>query len=432
MQKTMALFFIWIFGLSTLQAQRIQAQDFQDVVSRMRDSLQVKGISVGVWVQGEGIWQGCAGISHDTVGIKPDMLFGIASNSKLFTAVSILRLKEEGLLQLDDSIFRFVTPFQHIDSNITIRQLLNHTAGLRDVTEIPNYSLMILNDASRIYRPEEILSLIGSPLYAPGKGWNYSNTHYILLGLIAEKAAGKPFNQILAEQILDRLNLEQTFLPPFDTIVGTIAQPWHNGANIQAFPREALNSAAWSAGAMYANTDNLIHWLKALYHDNLISADSKKEMTTFVGSGKYGFGISENRMNNQKVWMHGGEILGYRSQAVYDPNLKALIVVLINQFPAEPFVISSALHRLLLQPLSFATAKSMKFNLYPNPNNGYYLIIETDYAPFEVKLVDAFGKQMLSRKLTSQYNKIELPELAKGVYYLHAPNGVEKLIVNNR
>lgn len=316
----------------------------QFTLDSMRTSNNLKGISACVMIPGKGIWKGVSGISKNGTPIHSEMEFGIASNTKLFTGVLLLKLAENNIINLDDSLHRYLPTYKNIDSNITIRQILNHTSGIYDVTTIPGYPDSIFNNPYRIFKASELMTWAQTPLFKPGTGWSYCNTNYLLAGMIAESATGISYGKLLRDSILEPLKLDSTFLDVYDSVLYTIANPWQAGNNNINTPRKALNSAAWAAGAMYSTSGEMVQWYQALMQGKILKPNSLKEMTTFVGSGKYGIGISEVTLNGRTVWNHGGTIWGgYNSTMMYDTATGTIICVLINQLPAQAYLIASQL-----------------------------------------------------------------------------------------
>ena len=142
MKKTYCIF-ITFFSLTFL----INAQTFdpgleselQNKIDSIRIANNLRGISASVYYPGMGTWKGVTGMSHAGTPITSDMLFGIGSNTKLFTGVLLLKLAENNLIQLDDSLHQYIPTVNNVDSNITIRQLLNNTSGLADVSSTVGY-----------------------------------------------------------------------------------------------------------------------------------------------------------------------------------------------------------------------------------------------------------------------------------------------------
>ena len=134
-----------------------------------------KGISAAVIMPDGEMWIGVSGVSHGTTAITPGMRFAAGSITKNFTAVTILKLAEEGELALDDSIYKWLPAYPYVDSTITIRQLLNHTSGLFDIVDNPDFWERIFLNPSRIWTPAEmIIAFNRESVFPKGTGWNYS------------------------------------------------------------------------------------------------------------------------------------------------------------------------------------------------------------------------------------------------------------------
>jgi D-alanyl-D-alanine carboxypeptidase len=367
------LFWVGYFGCHAQTFDPVLAGQLQDKLDSIRSADNLKGISASVFYPGLGTWQGVAGISHNGAPISSEMLFGIASNTKLFTGVLLLKLADHHILQLDDSLHRYLPYFQNIDSNITLRQLLNHTSGLADVTSVPGYPDSMLNDPNRIFTASEMMTWASTPLFSPGAGWDYCNTNYLLAAMVAESATGTSYHQLLRQYLLTPLQLDHTFLAVYENIPFSVAQPWQAGVNNHAIPRTSVNSAAWSAGAMYSNSGDMVRWYRALMGGQVLSANAFQSLTTFVGSGNYGMGISEATVLGRTVWTHGGNIWGgYNSSMMYDPATGMLVCVLINQIPAQAYQVSIQLLSTMLNH-TLSSSEGLHTNpailLYPNPTS---------------------------------------------------------------
>jgi D-alanyl-D-alanine carboxypeptidase len=395
----------------------VLAGRLQKTLDSMLVAKNVKGISAGVYYPGMGTWKGVSGISHASVPINSDMQFAIASNTKLFTAVLLLKLAENNLLSIDDSLHEFLPTYRNIDSTITIRQLLNHTSGLADVTSVSGYPDSIMNNPRRIYSPAELMTWAGEPTFAPGKGWEYCNTNYLLAGMIAEKVTGQSYGKLLRDSILNPLNLDSTFLDVFETVPPVIAHPWQAGKDNNAIPRIALNSAAWSAGAMYSNSSEMIQWYDALMNGKVINAQSLKEMTTFVGTGRYGMGIAETVVNNIRVWTHGGQIWGgYNSSMMYDPQTGIIVCVLTNQLPAQAFQISAEMMSIVkITAVDIDETQVQNTIIYPNPTNSIVQVTIPNQEILSVRLLNSNGA-FLQEYAGSSFSVSHLPH---GAYFLH-------------
>ena len=390
-----------VVSISLFFTQNIQAQIFNSTLaSRLQNTIDsiliakdIKGISAGVYIPSMGTWQGVSGISHPGVPITHDMEFAIASNTKLFTAVLLLKLAENNKLSIDDSLREFLPSYKNIDSNITIRQLLNHTSGLDDVTSIPGYPDSIMNNPQRMYTASELLTWAGPPAFAPGKGWEYCNTNYLIAGLIAEKVTGQSYGKLIRDSILLPLKLDSTFIDVYDSVLYTIAHPWQAGRDNSGTPRISLNSAAGAAGAMYSTSSEMLQWYNALMNGKVLKPKFMNDLTTFVGKERYGMGIAEYVVNGKKVWTHGGQIWGgYNSSMMYDPSSGIIICILTNQLPAQAFQVSvQMLTTVWNSTVGIEESNKHEFILYPNPTNDLVTISCDNRDIQSVKIFDIHG-----------------------------------------
>jgi D-alanyl-D-alanine carboxypeptidase len=409
-----------LLSLHFLHAQSFNpalASRLQKTIDSILIAKDIKGISAGVYIPNMGTWQGVSGISHPGVSITSDMEFAIASNTKLFTAVLLLKLAEHNKLRLDDSLHAFLPSYKNIDSNITIRQLLNHTTGLDDVTSVPGYPDSILSNPRRVYTASELLTWAGPPAFAPGKGWEYCNTNYLLAGLIAEKVTGQSYGKLLRDSILTPLNLDSTFLDVHDSVLYTIAHPWQAGRDNSATPRISLNSAAGAAGAMYSTSSEMLQWYNALMNGKVINAQSIKEMTTFVEKERYGMGIAEYIVSGKPVWTHGGQIWGgYNSSMMYDPSTGIIICTLTNQLPAQAFQISVQMMTTVWDStVGIDQSENAESKLYPNPTNDM-VTISSEHAIQSIKVYDNHGNLVME----SNESTFSITQLPSGTYHVRA------------
>lgn len=411
-----------IFGLAFWSHAQpfdpILASQLQSTLNQFRTGNNLKGISASVFIPGSGTWTGVSGISHTGVPVSPAMQFGIGSNTKLFTGVLLLKLSESNLLQLDDPIHEYLPPLNHVDSNITIRQLLNHTSGLADVTGVPGYSDSILSNPNRIFSPNEVIRWIGPPSFAPGTGFEYSNTNYLLAGMIAEIAGGQSFGTLLRNLILSPLQMDSTYLDVFDTVPPPIAHPWQNGNDNFSVPRKALNSSAWAAGAMYSTATEMVHWYRSLMGGQVLNAASFSEMTTFSIPGNYGIGLYQTPVQGRTVWQHGGTIWGgYNSSMVYDTAGGFVICVLINQNPAQAFAAArQLLSAILSSPVAIRDRRrsGTGIRLLPNPASG---VLDLEVPGEEVLDISVFHTTGKRIPLNST-PPVSVAGLPPGLYFL--------------
>jgi D-alanyl-D-alanine carboxypeptidase len=322
------------------------ASGLQFTLDSIRSAQNFKGVSASVLIPGQGIWQGVSGVSHSGVNVRPSMYFGIGSNTKTFISALTMKLSEMNMLRLDDSLHRWIPNYQYVDSNITVRQLMNHTSGIFSISEKPGYADSILANPNRLWTPEEVLStFLSAPYFPKGQGFRYSNTNYIILGMIIRNATGVQVSSKLNQLILDPLGLNNTYFAVEETLPDTVAHPWANGIDIFSTPRTALLSAAWTAGAMYSNSENTARWYQQLFGGLVVSQSSLAQMLTFTPQSGYvyGLGVTKFVINGRILFGHSGDIRGYTSNMLYDTAMKMSITVLVNQLGVNPVVIATAL-----------------------------------------------------------------------------------------
>ncbi|MBK7829492.1 serine hydrolase domain-containing protein [Nannocystis sp.] len=258
----------------------------------------------------------------------------IGSVTKTVTAALLLRLQEDGLVDLDAPISDYVdTPVPKADE-ISVRQLLNHTSGIANYLNSPNF--FDIADGVRVWEPAELVQLgvdLG-PVFDPGQGWEYSNTNYIIAGLIAEAVTGQTFGQAVRATILDPAGLDETYFDGEETVEGELAHGYIPGEDL-TFSHHP--SAAWAAGAMVMTVGDLAAWTDALLRGPLLSDASKEEMLDVVATGNpetpyYGLGVEMPSLDVGAVVGHGGLFPGYTAAMGLRVDSDDVVVAISNTF----------------------------------------------------------------------------------------------------
>jgi CubicO group peptidase (beta-lactamase class C family) len=339
----------------------LKSQTFNSLLSKMlQDTLNtyvsqipsIKGMSASVYVPGQGIWNGVKGNSYPGKSITSDMRFGIASNSKLFTSVMILKLAENNILSLNDSLKDWLTiSNSNINPNITIRQLLNHSSGISDpFFASPWFDTINLNP-TRVFTPNEVLKWVGTPLFKAGTSYGYSNTNYVLAGMVAEKASSYPLSILIRDSILNLIKMDSTFIDVEEPVNGIIAHRYWNNINYHDTSRVGLNSAVGYAGSIFSTASELVQWYNALFNGELISKTSINELITFIPTSnpnyQYGLGLSRDITQGYRYWGHGGRTWGYKSKMIYDSCLNVSVAGLTNSDPSGVDAVTFLLYRVV-------------------------------------------------------------------------------------
>lgn len=349
---------ILIAGVLLFSAYGSKAQPFNPQLAAMlQDTLNtyvqqvgnVKGMSAGVYIPGQGIWTGVTGISHTGQPINAGMRMGIASNTKLFVAAILLKLAENNIISLNDPLSRWLPTYPNVNPAITIRQLLNHSSGVSDPIFTSPWMDTINANPTRVFTPAEVLSWLGAPLFPAGTSYGYSNVNYILAGMIAKNATGFTMSRLIRDSILTPLNMDSTFYDVEEPASGTIAHRWWNLIDYHDTSRVGLNSAGGCSGSMFSTAAEMLQWYNALLTGQIIKQSSLSQLTSFIATGsptyQYGLGISRETTQSLTYWGHGGSTWGYRSKMIYDSCLKVAVCGLTNCFPSGMEAITFLLYR---------------------------------------------------------------------------------------
>lgn len=270
-------------------------------------------------------WEGATGVTEQdpNVRVEPDMLYGFGSVTKTFVAAIVLQLVEENRLGLEDRLDTWLETYPNIDPRVTVRQLLNHSSGLGDTLKSDRFWSDILANPDRIWSPAEVLRYARRPSAPPGNGTHYSNTNYVLLGLIIEAVTGNPVEQELEDRITGPLGLRQTSLAKRDFD----PQHWANSS----FPSSSLYSAVWTAGALASTPRDVAKWGHRLFSGNFLQAASLERMLVFsdkrIGpiTVPMGLGVWDLSVGDVVAWGHGGRLDPFLARMLYLPDLRLSI-----------------------------------------------------------------------------------------------------------
>jgi D-alanyl-D-alanine carboxypeptidase len=326
-------------------------------LARARDALLLPGVEATVIFPDGSTWNGSAGLADVAAGrpVDPSTPFAVASVTKTFTSALILRYVDQGLVKLDDPLARWLPEWPNA-RKITIRMLLNHTSGIPDFFRNPKLDLALNRDMRRSWTPAEVLAsyVPKGAVFPPGKGWAYSNTNYLLLGVVAAQVGGAPWEQLVRSELIEPLGLDTTYvqgvdLPPavpalayriIDGFLGPTPQVRTDGSTVVPF--RSVITAAGSAGAIASTSGDLARWARALYGGTgVLSAATRRELLTFVHAYRYGtvtsYGLGASRVSfdGHAAYGHTGALVGTRSAIRYFPKEKVAVAVLFN---ADTFV----------------------------------------------------------------------------------------------
>jgi D-alanyl-D-alanine carboxypeptidase len=325
-----------------------------------------RGVSAAV-IQADGsLLAVAAGVARSGEPLRPHHLIAVGSITKTVTAALVLQLVQEGRLGLDDPLGDRLERFAHVPPEVTLRQLLNHTCGLANYTLHPSFAATLARDPVRRFAPREVLQLfLEPPLFARGERTQYTNTAFVLLGLVAESAAGAEIAEQWRSRFWGPLGLHEVFLPPEEPPRGDVANAWVGGSLVSQREVEPLGnvagfSARWAAFGLVASPRDVARWARALFSGNVLGPAARREMLAVVAAGEpgvetgSGLGVRRYGYFGREQWGHSGSADEGSSIVLHEPSSGVTLSVAMNQSPASHgsshFVLAGELLRIATVP----------------------------------------------------------------------------------
>jgi len=324
------------------------------------------GCALGVYKDGQIVYKHGYGMANlnDDVTITPETVFHVASMSKQFTAASILLLQQQGKLSLDDKVSKFL-PHLTRANEVTLRQLLSHTSGYQDYW--PQDYVM-----PNMLQPTTAQHILDQwarkPLdFDPGTKWQYSNTNYVIAGLIVEKVSGIPLLTFLQQKIFQPLSMTSVLNTDQERLGDTDPIGYLRFA--LGPPRPAPKEGqGWlfAAGELAMTAEDLAKWDISIIDQKLLQPASYQEFSTDVllknGLGtRYGLGVDVRNDAGHRSLSHSGEVSGFTAENIVFPDERVAIVVLTNQDAADAAgTIAHAIAPLLLASDDPATPQKLE------------------------------------------------------------------------
>lgn len=324
-----------------MTAPNVLRAQLEPVVRAEMTQLGIPGAIIGVW-RGGSSWTAALGVA-DLRTRKPiafDERMRIGSITKTFTGTLVLQLVDQHRMRLDDPVSKYYPGVPNGD-HITIRELGDMTSGLFNYSDDTSLLRTMDADPERSWAPEQLLriGLRHKPYFAPGKGWHYSNTNTVLLGLILERNTATPIVEQYRRRIWAPLQMEQTSFPATGAMPEPHTRGYYFGTNENPKvppgtpPRDVTNdnpSWTWAAGQMVSTLADLHRYAKPLATGTLLTPATQRERLRWRPVGKdglkYGFAI----FDVGGALGHNGELPGYQSFMGYDPRSDTEVIILTN------------------------------------------------------------------------------------------------------
>lgn len=337
------------FNFSDTSSTNPNRNKYQSLLNGMTSS-GVVGVTMSVYRTQTGMWIGASGKAdiHNNIDMKSCNISRVGSTVKMFTATTVLKLMEEGKLNLDDKISSYlegdvIDKIENADK-ATIRQLLQHSSGIYNYIQNLQFQTASLNDFLREWKPNDLLNYAynKNAYFQPGENVRYSNTGYVLLGLLIEKIESKPFYKVFEEKIFNPRGLNMTKFASEDHIPYGIVRGYIDMySNLQV--TESTYFSGWdyytADGGLISNPYDMNVFFRALMGGQIINSTSLNEMLSWQTPQEtdpnffpisYGLGIFKIETDRGVAYMHSGDAVGYYANMLYFPSDSTTIVYAVN------------------------------------------------------------------------------------------------------
>jgi D-alanyl-D-alanine carboxypeptidase len=291
------------------------------------------GVAVLVMRGDEVLYRGARGEANveADVPLEPGDQFRIGSVTKQFAAAGLLTLVDAGKVALEDALSKYLPDYPD-GERITVEQLLNHTSGIKSFIQIPNP----LRDVTTAQLVNTFKSV--APEFAPGEGWAYNNSAYVLVGAVIEVASGRPWHEYLDQALFKPLGMKDTGYGAGPVVAARQVKGYVTDGTAPARAELISMTQPHAAGALVSTVDDLARWNRALHEGRVLAPATYARMITPVGKAKdvgYGYGIWTSTVRDTQSLQHSGGIPGFDAHLTYVPGPDITVAVLRNSETQE-------------------------------------------------------------------------------------------------
>jgi CubicO group peptidase (beta-lactamase class C family) len=273
--------------------------------------------------------------------VTPELIFRIGSITKQFTSIAILKLAEQGKLDLNASITTYLPEFSTQGNVVTVEHLLNHTSGIKSYTSLPE--IVNTEKKGQFMAINEMLQVIQKQPFdfSPNDQWLYNNSGYYLLGAIIEKVSGVSYTEYVTKNLFKPVGMKSSYVED-PKLPNGITQGYSKVSSTEYRIADYIHpSIPYAAGAIFSTVEDLWKWNQAVFSNKLVKQAwlDKAWSPTILNNKKqisYGYGWSLSRLGNSKVIGHGGAIDGFLTFEMYVPDIKLYVCILSNNMSAGP------------------------------------------------------------------------------------------------
>ncbi len=265
------------------------------------------------------------------VNMKPENVFQIGSMTKQFTAMAVMMLEEQGKINVNDAISKYIPDYPN-GNQITIHHLLTHASGIKDFTKMKS----IMSIARKDLTPKELVDFFkNEPVdFEPGEQFSYNNSGYVVLGYIIELVSGNTYEDFIETNIFEKLGMNNSRYASDREIVKNRAYGYHNRGMFTNKMQVSL-SIPYASGSLMSNVDDMLKWQKAINDNLLINEQTLEKVFTnyILNNGEsinYGYGWHLKNIEGVQTREHGGSIFGFKSMGVYVPGLDIYVIGFSN------------------------------------------------------------------------------------------------------
>jgi len=293
------------------------------------------------------------------------------SITKPMTSAVVLALAEEGLVDLDAPVAAYLGSgwaagyaLDGVDygDTLTVAQMLNHTAGFAEFAFDPGFYAQVAGRLDQPLEPEEIVAwaVERGPQSVPGTDYEYTTVGHVVAGLVIEQVTGRPAAEVLEEYVFAPAGAADAYLPPTGSPAAGVVNGYVGGIlaeaiaalpalasleggarvgellDISVAPQEVLTTAGWTGGGIEAQSDDIARIMRVIFNGTVLNADSVATFTDPVPGENYGLGIGVGDIDGYTTYSHGGGVPGFRSDALYIPELDIAVAASSNLVPLDP------------------------------------------------------------------------------------------------
>jgi len=303
-------------------------QELQSAVEESAAQYGIKGLSASVYISDYCYWEGASGLTiPNNLPVAPSMLFTFGSIAKTYVATIAMQLVEDGVIGLDDLIYGTLPTDLNYYSSVTVRQLMNHTSGVAEFMTIPLLENVWRSSQSINWQPLALMqNYLPQPIFIPGKDAIYSNSNYVLLGILIETITGTSIEEQFSNRISIPLNLDNTFLIPHAPVL-------QNWASTKIVGNRNF-SAIWSTGNLGSTAREVAKFGQSLFRGEIVSNTTLNLMLEESEFGNYAQGVWKPLIGGFEAWGHNGGVDGDISEMFFFPELD-ITIAYSSTSPAE-------------------------------------------------------------------------------------------------